>query len=138
MRTSGAHLRYIVIGFATVMCVALAAPDVQAAINPNEFKWLLKIPVLRELAELSLFIFILKYISAVSWTKMTFGGFLACVGALYPKFGSGKESTGEANIRISKVSILLKGGIRYCVVVCGVVLVIFSAIEGYVSTAKLG
>ncbi|MDD5754562.1 MAG: hypothetical protein PHN45_07415 [Methylococcales bacterium] len=70
---------------------------------------------------------VLMFLKGVSWTKMTLGSFLAIIGTLYPgQEKENKEISGETKISWRGFSIFLKGGLRFALVVGGVILIIGS------------
>jgi membrane-associated protease RseP (regulator of RpoE activity) len=75
--------------------------------------------------------FIMVFLKSMSWTKMTLGAFLSLIGAFFPKNDKDKkEEKGEAKISFSKLSFILKGSIRFAVVIAGIILIMGSIYEG--------
>ncbi|MEH2517180.1 hypothetical protein V1279_002753 [Bradyrhizobium sp. AZCC 1610] len=66
----------------------------------------------------------------ITWTKMTLGSVLTIAGAYFnPLRNAANPRGGEATIKLGKFEITLSGGLRFVVVVAGLILVIASAIE---------
>jgi hypothetical protein len=81
---------------------------------------------------------VMIFLKSVSWTKMTFGGLLALLGALFPKNQEEKNDEGEAKISSGKISIALKGGARFAVVIAGLVLIVGAVYDGVKGADKEG
>lgn len=80
--------------------------------------------------------FIMFVLKSVSWTKMTFGGLLALFGAFFPKNQEENNEKGEAKISSGKISIALKGGVRFAVVIAGLVLIVGAVYDGVKGAEK--
>lgn len=74
---------------------------------------------------------LLLFFKTVSWTKMLLGGFLSIVGAFFPtQDAKKKEQGGEALITANKLSIRIKGGIRFTVIAGGIIIMVAACFDG--------
>src|SRR5262245_28096722 len=77
-----------------------------------------------------------------SWTKLTMGGLLTLAGAFFPTPGRwNKGADGSGTVKAGPVSVAIKGGVRFAVVVSGIVVLVSAAFEGiqnpeFAKTAK--
>jgi hypothetical protein len=78
---------------------------------------------------------ILSLLIFVPLTKTVLGGVVAIVGAFFPNNGINKI-TGNAKIKLKNIEITFGGSIRAAVIVCGIVILVFSGVETYGSIAE--
>jgi hypothetical protein len=77
-----------------------------------------------------------------SWTKLTMGGLLTLAGAFFPTPGRwSKGADGSGTVKAGPISVAIKGGVRFAVVVGGIVVLLGAAFEGiqhpeFAKTAK--
>ncbi len=74
--------------------------------------------------------FLLLYLQSVSWTKIMLGGFLCLIGAFFPRGKVDQEKEGKAKISFGKLSFELRGGVRFAVVIAGIILIFVSVYDG--------
>ncbi|MGL6313088.1 hypothetical protein [Vibrio sp. WXL103] len=69
-------------------------------------------------------------ISYISWTKMILGSALALLGAFFPEINRKTEEEGQAQVQVGKINVSFRGGLRFAVVVAGIILIVGSLGDG--------
>jgi uridylate kinase len=81
-----------------------------------------------ELLGLGSLLLIIKFIP---FSKSVMGVVLSLTGAFFPELNKGKKERGEGTIDAGKIKVILKGGVRFAVVMGGLVLIVGAVLEGY-------
>ena len=78
---------------------------------------------------------IIGLISFVSWTKLALGAVLTFLGAFFPKAGARKESLegGNAQIKVLNIFLKMSGGLRFGVVLAGLIVLAGSLLDAHVA-----
>jgi hypothetical protein len=76
--------------------------------------------------------------SILTWTKLTLGGALSFLGVFFPsRAGDGNENKdNKAAIRLGPIAVDFQGGLRFALVVAGIVLLIGGVNQGGKDSAK--
>ncbi len=67
----------------------------------------------------------------ISWTKMALGASLSLLGAFFPELQAKEESPGQGTINAGKVKVVFRGGLRFVVVVSGMILIVGAVLDGH-------
>lgn len=70
-------------------------------------------------------------ISYITWTKMALGAALSLLGAFFPELHIKEGGKGEGTIDIGKVKVVFRGGLRFVVVIAGLVLIVGAVLDGH-------
>lgn len=74
---------------------------------------------------------LLGLLGFITWTKMGLGAALSLLGAFFPELHVKNNEQGEGKIDAGKVSVVFRGGLRFVVVVAGLVLIVGSVLDGH-------
>lgn len=73
----------------------------------------------------------------IPWTKMALGGALTFLGAFFPSLKDERQATtGDGQLTWQKIILKFRGGIRFGVVMGGVVLLVGAVLEGHEGFTK--
>lgn len=75
-------------------------------------------------------------ISYITWTKMLLGSVITLVGAFFPEMRSKEKQHGEGEINAGNFRVVFSGGLRFAVVIAGIILIIGSVVDGFQGAAK--
>ena len=70
-------------------------------------------------------------VAYISWTKMALGSALSLLGAFFPELHMKREGTGEGKIDAGNIKVVFRGGLRFVVVVAGLVLIVGAVLDGH-------
>jgi len=67
----------------------------------------------------------------ITWTKMALGSALSLLGAFFPELHAKESEQGEGTIDAGKVKVVFRGGLRFVVVISGLVLIVGAVLDGH-------
>jgi hypothetical protein len=81
---------------------------------------------------------IIGLMAFIPWTKMALGGALAFLGAFFPSLKDARQSqSGDGQLTWRKVAVKFSGGVRFAVVMGGIVLLVGAVLEGHDGFTKV-
>ena len=86
--------------------------------------------ILEYILELTGLIGILGMVSYIKWTQMALGATLALLGAYYPELRKKRKEVGKTEIAVGKYKFTLHGTLRFALIICGLILIIGSVVNG--------
>ncbi len=74
---------------------------------------------------------LLVFITFIKWTNVALGAILSIAGAFFPQIRGLRTDSGEGSTTFGGVSVVVRGGARFAVVVAGIVLIVGGIVQGF-------